>query len=192
VAEARLPTEHGEFRVFGFRSLSDNQEYVVLTQGDVGGDGPCLVRVHSQCLTGDVFHSTKCDCGWQLRRAMELIQEAGRGVIIYQQQEGRGIGIVNKIRAYALQDQGLDTVEANIHLGFEADERCYDDCAAILKAFGLKEIRILSNNPNKIAALLKAGLNIVERVPLEVQSAEGMLDYLRVKKEKLGHLLTSV
>lgn len=190
--EARLPTETGEFRVIGFRGLQTSQEYVVLTKGEINSLRPCLVRVHSQCLTGDVFFSARCDCGWQLRQAIHMIEEEGRGVIIYQQQEGRGIGILNKIRAYSLQDQGLDTVEANLKLGFAADERSYDECAMILKSLGLEEIRLLSNNPMKITALRKAGLKIVERVPIEAQPAFESIEYLRVKKRKLGHLLSYV
>ncbi len=192
VAEARLPTEIGEFRVIGFQELTSGREYVVLLKGDPSPDRPCLVRIHSQCLTGDVFRSVKCDCGQQLRRAMELIEHEGEGVLIYQQQEGRGIGLLNKIRAYALQDQGLDTVEANLRLGFAPDERSYEDCVALLRALGVRQIRLLSNNPQKIAALRKAGLDIVERVPLEIEPSEETITYLRAKKKKLGHLLSSV
>jgi 3,4-dihydroxy 2-butanone 4-phosphate synthase/GTP cyclohydrolase II len=192
VAEARLPTEIGEFRVLGFQEMNSGREYLVLTKGDLSPDRPCLVRIHSQCLTGDVFHSIKCDCGRQLRRAMELIEREGAGVLIYQQQEGRGIGLLNKIRAYELQDQGLDTVEANLRLGFAPDERSYEDCVAILHALGIRHVRLLSNNPHKIAALRKAGVHIVERVPLEVEPAEETVAYLRAKKEKLGHWLSSV
>lgn len=192
VAEARLPTEIGEFRVVGFRVAPSGQEYVVLTKGNIREASACLVRIHSQCLTGDVFHSIKCDCGWQLRRAMQLIEQEGRGVLIYHPQEGRGIGLLNKIRAYELQDRGLDTVEANLELGFEADERSYEECAAILKWLGVDRIRLLSNNPAKIASLRTAGVNIVERVPLEGQPAAETLPYLRVKKEKLGHFLSII
>ncbi len=192
VAEARLPTEIGEFRVLGFQEMNSGREYLVLTKGDLSPDRPCLVRIHSQCLTGDVFHSIKCDCGRQLRRAMELIEREGMGVLIYQQQEGRGIGLLNKIRAYELQDQGLDTVEANLRLGFAPDERSYEDCVAILRVLGIRHVRLLSNNPHKIAALRKAGVHIVERVPLEVEPAEETVAYLRTKKEKLGHWLSSV
>lgn len=192
VAEARLPTEIGEFRVMGFRVAPSGQEYVVLTKGRIAEASACLVRIHSQCLTGDVFHSIKCDCGWQLRRSMQLIEEEGCGIIIYHPQEGRGIGLLNKIRAYELQDKGRDTVEANLELGFGADERSYEECAAILKWLGVDRIRLLSNNPEKIASLRNAGVNIVERVPLEVQPSAETLPYLRVKKEKLGHFLSII
>ena len=189
VAEARLPTEAGEFRIAGYRSLISDEEFVVLFKGEMRPDVPTLVRIHSQCLTGDVFHSTKCDCGRQLRRAMELIEEEGRGAIVYQQQEGRGIGIINKIRAYALQDEGADTVEANEKLGFAVDLRQYRQCAEILFDMGLCKVRVLSNNPQKLKALEEAGLTVVERVPIEVETPHPAAHYLRTKKEKLGHLL---
>ncbi len=190
--EARLPTEVGEFRILGFRDLASEEELVVLVKGDLPPVRPSLVRIHSQCLTGDVFHSVKCDCGRQLRRAMEIIEDEGSGVIIYQQQEGRGIGIINKIRAYALQDQGMDTVQANLELGFGVDERSYELCAAVLRDLGVLQIRLLSNNPGKISALEKAGLVVAERVPLEVPPADETLEYLKAKKSKMGHLLSSV
>jgi len=189
VAEANLPTELGDFKIAGYRSLSSSEEFVVLFKGDLRPDIPTLVRIHSQCLTGDVFGSTKCDCGLQLQRAMELIEAEGRGAIVYQQQEGRGIGILNKIRAYALQDQGADTVEANEKLGFMVDARNYQQCAEILFDLGLCQVRVMSNNPDKIKALEEAGLTIIERVPLEVETRESAAHYLRVKKEKLGHIL---
>ena len=189
VTEARLPTEKGEFRLAGYRSLTSTEEFVVLYKGEFHETIPTLVRIHSQCLTGDVFGSIKCDCGPQLHRAMELIEAEGRGAIVYQQQEGRGIGIINKIRAYALQDEGADTVEANEKLGFEVDARNYEQCAEILFDLGLCKVRVMSNNPQKLKALEEAGLQIVERVPIEVEAKEPAAHYLRTKKEKLGHIL---
>ena len=189
VAEASLPTEFGCFRIVGFREKPSGEEFVALVKGQLDRETPTLVRIHSQCLTGDVFHSNKCDCGRQLNNAMKLIEEEGLGAVIYQQQEGRGIGIMNKIRAYALQDAGMDTVEANISLGFEADLRQYDSCVEIIKQLGLKRIRIMSNNPDKIEALREAGLEVVERIPMEFEPHERSLEYLKTKKEKLGHML---
>jgi 3,4-dihydroxy 2-butanone 4-phosphate synthase/GTP cyclohydrolase II len=190
VAESRLPTEIGEFRIAGYRSLVSDEEFVVLYKGEFSENIPTLVRIHSQCLTGDVFGSIKCDCGPQLHRAMELIEREGRGAIVYQQQEGRGIGIINKIRAYALQDEGADTVEANEKLGFAVDARTYQQCAEILFDLGLCKVRVMSNNPDKLEALQKAGLQIVERVPIEIEAQKPAAHYLKTKKEKMGHLLT--
>ncbi|MBI4751173.1 MAG: GTP cyclohydrolase II [Acidobacteria bacterium] len=192
VAEANLPTEHGDFRIIGFRSLTSGEEFVALTMGTPQADQSSLVRIHSQCLTGDVFHSIKCDCGRQLTRAMEMIAEEGHGVIVYQHQEGRGIGILNKIRAYALQDQGADTIEANLRLGLEVDTRDYTQCAEILQLLGLQKVRVMSNNPEKISTLREAGLTVVERVPIESQPFEPSMNYLRTKKERMGHLLNLV
>ncbi len=189
VASAKLPTEVGDFMIAGYRSLTSDEEFVVLYKGEMEPDVPTLVRIHSQCLTGDVFGSIKCDCGPQLHKAMELIEAEGRGAIVYQQQEGRGIGIINKIRAYALQDEGADTVEANEKLGFAIDARTYRQCAEILFDLGLCQVRVMSNNPDKLKALGDAGLRIVERISLEVKSEEAAAHYLRTKKEKLGHLL---
>ncbi len=189
VAVAKLPTQFGDFKIAGYRSLTSSEEFVVLIKGEMRADVPTLVRIHSQCLTGDVFGSIKCDCGPQLHQAMELVQSEGRGAIVYQQQEGRGIGIINKIRAYALQDEGADTVEANEQLGFAIDARNYQQCAEILFDLGLCKVRLMSNNPDKMIALENAGLKVVERVPIEVESEEPAAHYMRTKKEKMGHLL---
>jgi 3,4-dihydroxy 2-butanone 4-phosphate synthase / GTP cyclohydrolase II len=191
LAEANLPTELGVFRIIAFKGRLDGEEFPVLVKGSLDSVTPTLVRIHSQCLTGDVFHSLKCDCGKQLEYAMKLIEEEGRGVIIYQQQEGRGIGITNKIRAYELQDAGQDTVEANLSLGFDADLRQYECCVDILKQLGLRKVRLMSNNPDKLAALREAGFE-VQRVPIEVTSDARTADYLKTKKEKLGHMLGAV
>jgi 3,4-dihydroxy 2-butanone 4-phosphate synthase/GTP cyclohydrolase II len=190
VAVAKLPTKWGDFMIAGYRSLTSDEEFVVLYKGEMEPDVATLVRIHSQCLTGDVFGSIKCDCGPQLHRTMELIEEAGRGAIVYQQQEGRGIGILNKIRAYALQDDGADTVEANEKLGFAVDARNYQQCAEILFDLGLCQVRVISNNPEKLKALEEAGLRIVERIPIEIETEQPAAHYLRTKKEKLGHLLS--
>src|SRR6266849_4408112 len=171
------------------RNSTQTIDLDALFKGEMRRDVPTLVRIHSQCLTGDVFGSAKCDCGPQLHRTMQLIEQEGRGAIVYQQQEGRGIGIINKIRAYALQDQGLDTVEANQHLGLAVDAREYKQCAEVLFDLGLCKVRVVSNNPLKLRALQDAGLEIVERVAIEVEPNETAADYLRTKKEKLGHLL---
>lgn len=189
VAVANLPTERGDFQIAAYRSLTTEEEFVVLFKGEMKRDVPTLVRIHSQCLTGDVFGSIKCDCGQQLHQTMQMIQQEGRGAVVYQQQEGRGIGIVNKIRAYALQDLGADTVEANVRLGLAVDLRDYRQCAEILFDLGLCRVKVISNNPLKIQALEDAGLKIVERVSIEVDSSEDAANYLRTKKEKLGHLL---
>lgn len=192
VADARLPTELAEFRIIGYRSLTTKEEFVVLARGDLAENRVTLVRIHSQCLTGDVFRSVKCDCGPQLRAAMELIARDGRGVIVYQQQEGRGIGIVNKIRAYALQDAGADTVEANERLGLAVDLRCYAQCAEILRDLGLSRVRLISNNPEKMQALARMGVSVVERVSLSIPPTDDAKKYLRTKKERMGHLLEVV
>lgn len=189
IAAANLPTKRGNFKIAGYRSLNSNEEFVVLYKGEMKKNVPTLVRIHSQCLTGDVFGSIKCDCGPQLHRAMELIEAEGRGAIVYQQQEGRGIGIINKIRAYALQDSGADTVEANEKLGFAVDARTYQQCAEILFDLGLCKVRVMSNNPDKLKALEQAGLQIVERVPIEVEAEEPAAHYMKTKKEKMGHLI---
>lgn len=192
VAEANLPTEFGNFRIAGFKNETNGEEFVALVKGELNSSRASLVRIHSQCLTGDVFHSIKCDCGPQLHYAMNLIEKEGHGAIVYQQQEGRGIGILNKIRAYALQDAGQDTVEANLSLGFDADLRQYECCAEILKQLGLAKVRVMSNNPDKIAALRSAGIEIVERVPIELEPRETSINYMKTKKEKLGHILDNL
>jgi 3,4-dihydroxy 2-butanone 4-phosphate synthase/GTP cyclohydrolase II len=192
VSEAKLPTEVGEFRIAGYRSRVSDEEFVVLFKGRMESDVPTLARIHSQCLTGDVFGSTKCDCGRQLHQAMRLIEQEGRGAIVYQLQEGRGIGIINKIRAYALQDEGADTVEANERLGLAVDLREYRQCAEVLFELGLCKVRVMSNNPLKLQAMEDAGLRVVERVPIEVESADAAAHYLRTKKQKLGHLLETI
>ena len=189
VASASLPTEWGDFQIAGYRSLTSDEEFVALFKGEMRRDTPTLARIHSQCLTGDVFGSTKCDCGQQLHQTMQMIDREGRGAIVYQLQEGRGIGIINKIRAYALQDQGADTVEANEQLGLAVDLREYRQCAEVLFDLGLCQVRVISNNPLKLQALEQAGLKIVERVSIQVEQPEQAGAYLRTKKEKLGHLL---
>ena len=192
LAEARLPTEFGEFRIIGYRSLLSNEEFVALTFGELQSDQPILIRIHSQCLTGDVFASLKCDCGRQLRAAMESIAREGRGAIVYQQPEGRGIGIINKIRAYALQDEGADTIEANVRLGLAVDQREYAQCVEIFLDLGLRSVRVMSNNPAKVRAIEESQLKVVERVALEVPPTAAALSYLRTKKEKMGHLLAAI
>ena len=192
VASAALPTDHGEFQVVAYESLIDGQTHVALIRGAVGDGQAVLVRVHSRCLTGDVFASSRCDCGRQLSLAMERIAAEGRGVLLYLNQEGRGIGLGNKIRAYELQDQGLDTVEANEHLGFKADQRDYGIGAQILGDLGVRTMRLLTNNPRKFIGLEGYGLSVRESVALEVPPSEFSEAYLRTKKEKLGHKLSSV
>jgi len=192
VAEADLPTEYGEFRIYGFDGHFQRRrdEAVVLVMGNLAAPGPApLVRIHSQCLTGDVFHSLRCDCRAQLEMSLNRISEEGRGIVIYEHQEGRGIGLLNKLRAYELQDRGADTVEANERLGFQADLRNYALPAQILRYFGLSRIRLLSNNPDKMAAVERAGIQVVERVPCEAELLETREAYLRTKRDKMGHLL---
>jgi GTP cyclohydrolase II len=192
VAEADFPTEFGFFRIYGFRgSLADGrcEEAVVLRMGEIVGGEPPLVRIHSQCLTGDVFHSLRCDCRAQLEIALEYVAAEGRGLVIYEHQEGRGIGLLNKLRAYELQDRGADTIEANEQLGFDSDLRSYGLPGAILRFFGLKAVRLLSNNPEKVRAVEDAGVAVTERVPCIADVVDTRQAYLRTKKEKMGHLL---
>ena len=189
VAEARLPTEFGDFTVIAYRNDVDKAEHVALVKGEVAGLPNVLVRMHSKCLTGDVFGSQRCDCGPQLHAAMELVAQEGRGVIVYLDQEGRGIGLLNKIRAYALQDSGADTVQANQRLGFAPDLRNYGIGAQILRDLGLSSIRVMTNNPRKLVGLEGYGLEIVERVPLLASPTQDNVGYLRTKRDKLGHLL---
>jgi len=189
VAEARIPTEFGEFTIIGYHNDVDRAEHVALVYGDVAGQRDVLVRMHSKCLTGDVFGSQRCDCGPQLHRAMEMVAQAGRGAIVYLDQEGRGIGLLNKLRAYALQDAGADTVQANERLGFAPDLRNYGIGAQILRDLGLSSIRVMTNNPRKLVGLEGYGLEIVERVPLVTDPNQENRGYLQVKRDKLGHLL---
>jgi 3,4-dihydroxy 2-butanone 4-phosphate synthase/GTP cyclohydrolase II len=192
VAEADLPTEHGPFRIHGYESLIDKETHLALVCGEIGEGDDVLVRVHSKCLTGDVFHSARCDCGEQLHTAMERIAREGRGVLLYLNQEGRGIGLANKIRAYQLQDQGLDTVEANEQLGFKADQRDYGIGAQILRDLGVRSMRLLTNNPRKFVGLEGYGLSVVESLPIEIEPSEHTRGYLKTKKDKLGHKLSAV
>jgi 3,4-dihydroxy 2-butanone 4-phosphate synthase/GTP cyclohydrolase II len=192
IAEASLPTRHGPFRVFAYESLIDRETHVALVRGDIGDGRDVLVRVHSRCLTGDVFHSQRCDCGEQLETALARIAHENRGVLLYLNQEGRGIGIANKIKAYALQDGGLDTVEANERLGFKPDQRDYGIGAQVLRDLGVATMRLLTNNPRKFIGLEGYGLAVSATVPLEVPPAETARRYLKTKKDKLGHRLTLV
>src|SRR5579883_2524425 len=195
VAEADFPSRFGNFRIYGFEGAgagSQAEEAVVLKMGQLEGAPPPLVGIHSYCLTGDVFHSLRCDCRAQLELALEAIAKERRGLLIYEHQEGRGIGLLNKLRAYQLQDRGADTVEANEQLGFQADLRGYELPARILQYFGLTAVRLMSNNPEKIQALERAGVRVAERVPCLVTPVQPARDYLRTKKEKLGHLLDPV
>ncbi|HEX3821062.1 MAG TPA: GTP cyclohydrolase II [Candidatus Sulfotelmatobacter sp.] len=196
VASADFPTRWGQFRIYGFRGESGTdgnkriEEAVAVVMGDVQSKPP-LVRVHSQCLTGDVFHSLRCDCRQQLELALSMIADEGAGIVVYEQQEGRGIGLMAKLQAYELQDAGLDTVEANERLGFKADHRDFTLPGEVLKALGVTRVRLLSNNPEKVEALERSGVHVVERVPCEVVPSPHAEEYLKTKKEKLGHLFTS-
>ncbi|MBI3995383.1 MAG: bifunctional 3,4-dihydroxy-2-butanone-4-phosphate synthase/GTP cyclohydrolase II [Nitrospirae bacterium] len=192
ISEAKLPSEYGEFTLIAYENEIDQGIHIAMVKGKVNGDEPILVRVHSGCLTGDVFGSRRCDCGEQLHRAMEMIERAGQGVLLYLNQEGRGIGLLNKIKAYGLQDQGMDTVQANLELGFKPDLRDYGIGAQILVSLGLRKIRLMTNNPRKIVGVDGYGLKVVERVPIEMTPHDRNVRYLRTKKQKLGHLLDKV
>jgi len=194
VAEADFPTRFGQFRIYGFEGCSDGvvEEAVALVRGALTGTNPPLVRIHSECLTGDVFHSLRCDCRAQLELALERIAEEDRGILIYEHQEGRGIGLLNKLRAYELQDQGADTVEANERLGFKADLRSYQLPGEILRFFNLTTVRLLSNNPEKVEAVERAGVRVTERIPCIVAPLDSTETYLRTKKTKMGHLIEEI
>jgi len=192
VAQTSLPTPFGTFRLLGFESTDKSESVIALVMGNVASDDPALLRIHSQCLTGDVFGSGRCDCGDQLHFALEKISSRGAGVLIYQLQEGRGIGLMNKLLAYELQDSGQDTVEANQHLGFEADHRNYELCADVLRQLGVSRVRLMSNNPHKFGSLESAGIRVIERIPIEIPPSDGTEKYLKTKKTKLGHLLSKV
>jgi 3,4-dihydroxy 2-butanone 4-phosphate synthase/GTP cyclohydrolase II len=189
VAEARLPTEFGDFRVVAYNNDVDRREHVALIKGDVDGQEDVLVRMHSECLTGDVFHSLRCDCGQQLHTSLRRIEEEGQGVLVYMKQEGRGIGLLNKIRAYQLQESGADTVEANELLGFPADLRDYGIGVQVLLDLGIKSMRLMTNNPKKIIGLQGYGLSVTEQVPITVTPNRHNASYLRVKREKMGHMI---
>jgi 3,4-dihydroxy 2-butanone 4-phosphate synthase/GTP cyclohydrolase II len=192
VATAQLPTEFGDFEIHAYDDLIERKTHIALVLGEIGDGKGVLVRIHSSCLTGDVFHSARCDCGPQLHAAMARVAAESRGVILYLNQEGRGIGLANKIRAYALQDQGYDTVEANERLGFGADQREYGLGVEILRGLGVRSMRMLTNNPRKLAGVENHGMSVSELVPIEIPASESTRRYLRTKKEKLGHLLSSV
>ena len=190
VADTKLPTKYGDFRVYGYQNLLNGEHHVALVAGDIGDGADVLCRVHSECLTGDVFGSKRCDCGEQLAAAMEAIEQEGRGVLLYMRQEGRGIGLLNKLRAYELQEQGMDTLDANLALGFQGDEREYYIGAQILKDLGVKTLRLLTNNPDKVYQLKDFGMEITERVPIQIAATPFDLYYLKTKQQRMGHLVS--
>jgi len=192
VASSRLPTEYGEFEIHVYENRRGTETHVAAVRGDISSGDDVLIRVHSSCVTGDIFHSARCDCGPQLHAAMERIAEEGRGVLIYLNQEGRGIGLANKIRAYALQDGGADTVEANERLGFPADMRSYEPALEMLRDLGIKSVRLMSNNPKKLEGLTGEGIAVNERLPHEIIATSNTHHYLKTKKTKMGHFLSSV
>ena len=187
VSSAKLPTRWGQFHIHGFVETATDQEHVALSYGEWQEDDVVPIRIHSECLTGDSLFSTRCDCGFQLEKALQNIVEAGKGVLLYLRQEGRGIGLLNKIKAYHLQDQGMDTVEANEHLGFDADLRDYSICQIMLEKLSIRHVQLMTNNPKKIAALSKLGINVVERKPIDHGITDDNKGYLRTKAQKLGH-----
>lgn len=190
VTEAKMPTEHGEFKMVGYINIINGEHHIALVKGNISEEEPVLVRIHSECLTGDALGSLRCDCGEQLKAALSKIEAEGSGVLVYMRQEGRGIGLINKIKAYELQDQGMDTVDANIALGFPADLRDYGIGAQILSDLGVQKVRLMTNNPKKVAGLTGYGIEIVDRVPIEMNHNEKNHQYLKTKKDKLGHMLT--
>ncbi len=190
VADSKLPMPWGTFTMVGFEDTETGKEHIAMVYGDVSGDAPVLARIHSECLTGDALFSLRCDCGFQLQEALKRIAENGRGVLLYLRQEGRGIGLLNKIKAYHLQDQGADTVEANEQLGFEADMRDYSMCEPMLEHLQIKAVNLMTNNPRKVAALEKYGVNVAQRVPLQVGKNRHNEEYLATKMGKLGHMMT--
>ena len=189
IADATLPTKHGDFRALGYRNLLNGEHHVALVKGEIGDGKDVLCRVHSECLTGDAFGSMRCDCGDQLAHAMEMVSKEGRGVVLYMRQEGRGIGLLNKLKAYALQDEGMDTYDANLALGFPADAREYYIGAQILHDLGCKTLRLMTNNPDKVYQLEEYGLEIEERVPIQIHANETDKFYLETKRDRMGHIL---